>query len=126
VVSESLSADITKSINELLTSLAEFNTKMGEALAGGITANIPVKVETDAGGKMKVANPAKTVTTPNGQMKMEFHFKIEMNARELEKVLVTSNDSIIVTTLNGLADKGPGAKVRGIQNQGIEVVPPNT
>jgi hypothetical protein len=126
VVSDSLSADITESINTLLTSLSDFNTKMGEALAGGITANIPVKVETDAGGKMKVANPAKTVTTPNGQMKMEFHFKIEMNARELEKVLVTSNDSIIVTTLNGLADKGPGAKVRGIQNQGIEVVPPNT
>ena len=79
-----------------------------------------------AGGKMKVANPAKTVTTPNGQMKMEFHFKIEMNARELEKVLVTSNDSIVVKTLNGLADKGPGDKVRGIQNQTIEVVPPNT
>jgi|688.fasta_scaffold76400_1 hypothetical protein len=126
VVSDSLSADITESINTLLTSLSDFNTKMGEALAGGITANIPVKVETDAGGKMKVANPAKTVTTPNGQMKMEFHFKIEMNARELEKVLVTSNDSIVVTTLNGLADKGPGAKVRGIQNQGIEVVPPST
>ena len=126
VVSESLSADITESINTLLTSLSDFNTKMGEALAGGITANIPVKVETDAGGKMKVANPAKTVTTPNGQMKMEFHFKIEMNARELEKVLVTPNDSIIVTTLNGLAAKGPGATVRGIQNQGIEVVPPTT
>jgi len=120
-VSESLSADITKSINELLTSLAEFNTKMGEALAGGITANIPVKVETDAAGKMKVANPAKTITSPNGQMKMEFHFKIEMNARELEKILVTPNDSIIVTTFNEMSKQGPGATATGIQNQGIQV-----
>jgi hypothetical protein len=126
VVSDSLSADITESINTLLTSLSEFNTKMGEALAGGITANIPVKVETGSNGALRVQNPAASVTSPNGQMKMEFHFKIEMNARELEKIIVTPNDSIIVTTLNGLADKGPGAKVRGIQNQGIEVVPPNT
>jgi len=123
VVSDSLSADITKSINKLLTSLAEFNTKMGEALAGGITANIPVKVETDAAGKMKVANPAKTITSPNGQMKMEFHFKIEMNARELEKILVTPNDSIIVTTFNAMSKQGPGAKATGHQNQRIEVTP---
>ena len=121
VVSESLSADIAASINKLLTSLAEFNTKMGEALAGGITANIPVKVETDSNGKMKVANPAKTITSPNGQMKMEFHFKIEMNARELEKIIVTPNDSIIVTTFNAMANAGAGAVATGIQNRGIQV-----
>lgn len=120
VVSESLSADITKSINELLTSLSDFNTKMGEALAGGITANIPVKAEMQE-GKVKVANPAKSITSPNGQMKMEFHFNISMDAKELEKVMVTKNDSIIVTTFNAMSNAGPGAQAVGIQNQGIQV-----
>lgn len=121
VVSKSLSADIAASINKLLTSLAEFNTKMGEALAGGITANIPVKVETDTNGKLKVANPVASVTSPSGQMKMEFHFKIEMNARELEKIIVTPNDSIIVTTFNAMSKAGAGATATGIQNNGIQV-----
>ncbi len=120
VVSESLSADITESINKLLTSLSDFNTKMGEALAGGITANIPVKAEMQE-GKVKVANPAKSITSPNGQMKMEFHFNISMDAKELEKVMVTKNDSIIVTTFNAMSNAGPGAQAVGIQNQGIQV-----
>jgi hypothetical protein len=47
-----------------------------------------------------------------------------VDAKELEKVMVTKSDSIVVQAMNIMANTPTGGSVHGLPNQGIQVSPP--
>lgn len=104
---------------ELAKKVIEFNTKIKESLDQGISKEIKIAVG-EVGGEIKVKNPTIDMqVSPNITLKLSVN--VSMDARELEKVLVTKNDSIVVTTFNAMSKAGPGAVATGIQNRSIQV-----
>jgi uncharacterized protein YoxC len=105
--------------DQLLQKVNELNAKIIDSFAQSAGKDIKIDVG-EVGGEIKVKNPSIDMKlSPN--INLQLKVSVTMDARELEKVLVTPNNSIIVTTFNEMSKQGPGATATGIQNQTIQV-----
>jgi hypothetical protein len=95
----------TTQIESIQTDLDKIN-KLRETLQNTIQAldtNKLVKIDATSFANNKVNTVLSTPTIQSGNTKIELKFEIRLDAKELEKALVTRNDSIVVEVMRGMA-----------------------
>jgi GTP cyclohydrolase III len=106
---------------DLVAKIAEFNESIKEAFEGTFSKDVKVDVG-EVGGEINVKNPSISMQFTPG-INLQLKLNVSMDAKELEKIMVTRQDSIVVQAMN-LTVSPTGGSVAGLPNQGILVTDP--
>jgi hypothetical protein len=108
--------------DKLVQTVNELNAKITESFAKSVGKDIKIDVG-EVGGEIQVKNPSINMQiSPN--INLQLKFNVSMDAKELEKIMVTRQDSVVVKAMNIMATTPTGGSVHGLPNQGIQVNAP--